>query len=374
MTVIAQDPDGKRDRDFDGPLPDALVGPNNSWFVSQRVYDLVMHRAENAVRFQKVNLEFAPGRQCAGNWYLMVFQQFADVILEDRSNLLWVYNSHVTWDKDPSEGAPQLYAYRQSVEGLQFWSGAMHHRAPPCNAASVGFTYCSDDIMDGIVAEKITGFGPCYKVNLIESNDTGTIAPRAPAIAKDVSVETGDSWHVLTMTAQHFGGVVRNPDRTGTSDTPVEIRVPTNETLPDVWEMERLLIVSARARAVFEAHAARDCTFVDINCVADEAGQTSVAPNTYSILTAKILRPYALEQSSGMRVGLHSNGTMTLTMNSGGMVVNASMTGDCVFWNETLPNTGHPRYICAGPLMQALKAAEITGFESHHAYQGIAYQ
>lgn len=373
MTVYAYGPGGKLDREYDGPLPAVLPGPNNNWFVSQSFRDLIMRHTADAVRFQKVNLVFGPDRPCAGNWYLMVFQQFADIILEDRSNLLWVYNSHATWDKDPNEGAPQLYAYRQSVEGLHFWSGAMFQRVAPCNVASVGFTYCSDDIMEQIVAEKITGFGPCYRVNLIDTDDTGSIAPRAPAIAKDVSFETGDRFHVINILTGHFGGVVRNPNREAISDGPVEICVPSTEPIPDIWEMERLLIVSQRARSVFEAHAALDCTFVDIICAADKSGQVYSGPNTYFVLTARNLRPYALEQSNGVSAGMLSDGILSLKTNHAGMVVNAAMAGECSFWNGILPGTGHPEYVCSDPLMNALATEGISGYESHHEYPCISY-
>ena len=137
--------------------------------------------------------------------------------------------------------------------------------------------------------------------------------------------------------------------------------------------MERLLIVLQRARAVFEAHAALDCTFVDIICAADKSGQVCAGPNTYFILRARNLRPYALEQSIGVHAGMLSDGVLSLKTNYDGMVVNAAMAGECSFWNGILPGSGHPEYVCFDPFMNALAAARISGFESYLEYPCITY-
>lgn len=368
MTVSVTDPQGKRQRNFEGPLPDVLFGPAFSWFVSERLHDLLQEVAPGAVRFEKVALVWGPDRPCEGDWYLVVFQQYADVILEDRSNLLSLFERYTSEDDSPPDVAPLLYAFRKSVQGLAFWTGVPVNRDAPSNAASAGFTYCSDIVMDRMVAEKITGFGPYAEITLIDDDDATTIAPHAPQIAQASATDTGKMFHAIDVPTAHFGGVTKTPD-----DDAITLRVPTSEVLPDMWMMERLLVVSSRAKAVFEANAAADCLFHAVTCAPDENGQT-YADALYVLTPRANMRPYILEQSSGISPGLLPDGQLRLKAVGADLVVDADKVGDCAFWDSTAPGTGPPTFVCAAPLMQALMAADVSGFTAEHDYPSRCYR
>lgn len=374
LSLLVKRSDGGAINGFQNVIPDAIFGAGYNWVISARLKAILEEIAPGEVGFEPIALTGPRKIPIEGDWFLLVFKLLADILEEDRSNLLQLYRTYGNWHPKPDSFEPMLIAKRSSVDGLKFWSGAMHKRQPPINAASVGFTYCSDSIMERLRANEITGFGPAYKIDLIEDDDKVTIAPGSPAWAQERQKTTDRAYVSLRISTARFGGVAREePSVAEALDGKVHLVVPADPELPDIWSMERLLIVSDAAKTIIESIAGKCCDFEPVFNAPNKDGEIYTGTNDYYVLIPKsIFQPFIPELSKKIRAGILPNGKLSLVKSGADVAIDDALVGEIALWDATAPGTGAPDYFLSKPLFDALVSGGISGLEEGMTFSGFS--
>lgn len=359
-------------KDYEGPFPDAIFGAGYNWIVSDRLRVLLEKVAPGSARFMKVELQQPRQAPVPGDWFLLFFNAYADVLDEERSTLPHIYKSfsklsvgggYSEWGPFDKSIEPKLYARRSQVSGLSFWSGEKVDREAPLNLASVGFTYCTDEVMQCLKEEKITGFGPAYPIELIEGGGAETIARGSPLWMKTNATPTERRFVKLSSFS------VKNPKHGKVSlpkrdEDVTSAVVEPNQTLPDISGIGSMLVVSEDAKHVLEKYAGGDCQFVPLafNENADGAVYTDTR-RFYHLVSNHFIQPFLAELSPDVSSGMHSDGELLLSYSGGGSIVfDARYVENIQFFEAS--NSGAGIHFISEDVYKVLIGEGITGFVS----------
>ena len=348
-------------------VPDVVFGAGYSWFVKAKVKDLLEQVAPGAIRFEPVNFDGPHGSEVQGTWFLLVFLQYADVIDEERSALLPIFETRGNWNRPGPLRDAKLFAPRSAVEGYDFWTGVSNTRQPPLNAANVAFTYCSDAVMDAIRAAGITGFGPAYEIDLIEDDDESTVAPGSPRQVAAAAREVTPGYHLLQFNAKHFGGAKSKDPRFETDDpTTSPLWIPSDQTFPDIWLLDARLIASERAKTILEDCVSDDVGFSRVVPVELEDGSLYSGAPLFQLTRVENMQPFVSEMSGSLEFSILSSGSPSMSFSLQSivdLVVDVAALGACRFWDAG--SDGYrPFLFAATEVFDALVAGGVTGVES----------
>ncbi|KIC41890.1 hypothetical protein RA27_00250 [Ruegeria sp. ANG-R] len=358
--LMCYDADGKNVplEEAGGKFPDVIFGAGGNYFVSDRFRLILDGVAPGAVHFEKVKLSGPKFAILEQDWYLMMFREFADVLLEDRSNLISIYRRWAGWDLADHDQDPKLYAKRSSVSGYRFWSGIRNERTAPCNVASPGFTYCSDEVMEKLQAENVTGLGPAYEVTLLDDGDTATVATGAPKLFEGVYEPSDTTFVIPWIRSAETGGAPSNAD-SSVRDTDAVIRLSarTQKKYTDFFRDSSRLLASPKAQDVLRRFAANDVTFTPVTFVQTQFSEGFPQPEGYCVVTPKILRPFIPEISKKISAGIRLTGQLGLDAFDPDVVDKAQLENS-LFWKDEQGS-----YYFSSNLWSEIENAKLTGLE-----------
>ncbi|MDA7966255.1 DUF1629 domain-containing protein [Ruegeria sp.] len=365
--LMCYDADGKNVplEEAGGKFPDVIFGAGGNYFVSDRFRLTLDDVAPGAAHFEKVKLSGPKFAILKQDWYLLMFREFADVLLEDRSNLISIYRRWAGWDLADHDQGPRLYAKRSSVSGYRFWSGIRNERTAPCNVASPGFTYCSDEVMERLRAENVTGLGPAYEVTLLEDDDTETIAAGAPKLFEGVYEPSDATFIVPWIEGVTNGGVSTYADSTvRNTDDIIRLSAYTQNKYPDFFEDSSILLASPRAQDALGRYAEHDVTFTPVIFVHTQFSKGYPQPEGYCIVNPKNLRPFIPEISKEISAGIRLTGQLGLRAFDLD-TIDISLLNNSTFWKDEQGS-----YYFSSELWGKIEKLKLTGLE--RAREGVA--
>lgn len=349
-------------------MPDVVFGAGYSWFVNAKVKKLLEAVAPGAIRFEPINFTGPRGSDVPGTWFLLIFLQYADVIDEERSALLPIFETLSSWNRPGPVRVPRLLARRGAVEGYEFWSGVSNARTPPLCAANVSFTYCSDAVMEAIREADITGFGPAYEIELVDDDDESSAAPGSPHLVAAATRKVTPGYHLLQFGTQHFGGAKSKDPRFETDEPAVsKLWIPADKTFPDMWLLDARLIVSERAKTILEGLVADDVGFSRVSPVELEDGSLYSGLPLYHLTRVENMQPFVSEMSGSLEFNVLPSGLPSIRLSLPlvvDLVIDTAAAGARRFWDSMTGDTGRPVLFAAEEVYEALVAGGVTGVES----------
>ncbi|MEM7196626.1 MAG: DUF1629 domain-containing protein [Pseudomonadota bacterium] len=369
--VIPYDENGRLTLEPISEMPDAIFGAGHSWMVSERFKNILEITAPGAARFDPITLKGPKNSDLPGHWFLLVFQQFANIIDEERSNLLRIYEQMANWDRPGSEQPTVLFAESSAQARYDFWSGIAPDDTSRTKAANASLTYCSDAVMQVFKENQITGFGPCFKIDLLNEDDNAQMAIGSLKDAKAKAQIEADTHQLLSCEVIHsFGPTQANPKHPphdGQSD--IELPIPVDEEFPDLWRINNYLVVSETAKSLLETLIPDDVQFAKVIPEPLQSGATYSGPQLYLLTPLKKFQPFSSELSESMRPSVAVSGAMILSLvTNPGLVIDATALGECKFWDGMPHLAGNHAYFCESGVFETMIQGGLTGFCSSGSF------
>ncbi|MEP5760876.1 MAG: hypothetical protein ABJ327_16500 [Litoreibacter sp.] len=362
---------------------DFIDDGHGNLFVSGRFRELLLEFDEAAADFIEIDLlEGRTKEPLPGDWFLMVIRKQANVIQEDRSELLSLA-SHLS-GIGHSRQSPKLLAYQSDVEGFSFWSGQLLGEVPlrtgrgrtPVEVSNPRATYCSEAFWGAMEAAGLSKYWMDFKIEELPDEDKDTQGQFSPLALRQrcTPIENAvTDLLVSSLSTMNKSGEVSRLSELLAEPAPIEadvvpVKLYLDDDLPilgmDLFEFRTFLFCSGRFREALGAAEAAHHTFVPVEFYSDPE-LTQKRPNAIghfglSVRTLSTPLVLALSDRVGVELGMLGPKISNPNWPNEVLAFDASAIDGAHLWRQ---GWGRKNLIVSSELVQAFTQAGLVGID-----------